>query len=208
MPSSSVTRTLIIPGGLVNLIWTLRKLNGRVKDPVQRLSGKTVQLFIPDLSVWEGAQQVLAGPTSEFRPDFAVQAQRYEDGLIYEDGDFRVFALHNAHLGVRGEGESWQSYSFRIEAAGRSIVYSGDVKGIQELAPFLACCDVLLMETGHHRVEDICNYLRNSDHRVGQLVFTHHGRAILEDPDGEAQKARAMLGSDVIIADDGMKLEL
>jgi hypothetical protein len=64
------------------------------------------------------------------------------------------------------------------------------------------------METGHHKVEDVCNYLKNSGKNFGQLGFIHHGRAILRDPEGELRKAHGILGDKVFIADDGMVLEM
>ena len=64
------------------------------------------------------------------------------------------------------------------------------------------------METGHHTVEDVCTYLRNSGKSYGRLAFIHHGRAILADPEGEAAKARRLLGEEVLVTRDGMTLDL
>ena len=57
-------------------------------------------------------------------------------------------------------------------------------------------------------MEYICIHLRDNRRRFGQLGFIHSGRAILADPEGESQKARAILGDRAFIADDGMTLEL
>ena len=48
-------------GGLANLLWTMRKLDGMERDVSRRLSGRQIDVFIPNLSVWEGILQVLAG---------------------------------------------------------------------------------------------------------------------------------------------------
>jgi len=195
-------------GGLANLLWTMRKLEGRNEDPARSLSGKTVPLFIPNLGVWDGVRQVLGAPGHTWQPGFIVDAQTYEDGVIYNRGGLKVTALHNRHLGQPAEGKPWQSFSFRIEAGGKSLVFSGDVGDVRELAPLLDACDVLLMETGHHKVEDICAYLSGADHAPGRLVFVHHGRAVLADPEGERDKARAILGDRALVADDGMIMEV
>lgn len=201
-------------GGLPNLLWTMRKINGITADPSRRLTGKRVRVLLPDLSPWEGILSLLKGTEDNFHIEYELAAERYAEGEIFSDGQLRVTALHNAHLGAPADkapqgGGDWRSYSFRIEADDQAIVFSGDVKSVEELAPLLRTpCDALLMETGHHKVEDICAYLRASNAPIRQLVFIHHGRAILRDPISEAAKARAMLPIPVTVADDGMVLRL
>ena len=193
-------------GGLPNLLWNMRKINGITKEASRRLSRKRVRVFMPYLRTWDAALQLLQGTEGGFKIDYELAAERYRDGEVFNDGVLRVVALHNEHLGVPDDGKDWRSYSFRIEVGGRSAVYSGDVKGIEEFEPILNPCDFLLMETGHHKVEDICGYLKDTKSQVGKLVFIHHGRAILDDPEGEAEKARGILGEEVVIAEDGMVL--
>lgn len=196
-------------GGLVNLIGTMRKLNGRNDDPARSLTGRTVPVFIPNLNVWSGVLQVLAGPADTFEPEFSLDASTYGDGVIYDQNGLKVTAHHNRHLGEPEPGRPWQSYSFRIETPQKCLVFSGDVKETAEVAPLLhGGCDLFLMETGHHRVEDVCAYLHESGTEFGRLGFVHHGRAILADPEGECEKARSILGDRVFIADDAMAVEV
>ncbi len=195
-------------GGLGNLLWNIRKLNGLEKDPSRRLDGSRIRVFIPDLSVWNGILQVLAGTEEGFKASFELEAIRYRDGLVLEDRDFRVTALHNAHAGVPADGQDWPSYSFLIEGNSRRVVFSGDVKDVRELAPFLDGCDLFLMETGHHRVEEVCAYLKESGKPFGKLGFIHHGRAVLRNPEGELRKAQTILGDRVFVAEDGVSLDL
>jgi len=195
-------------GGLPNLLWTMRKLNGIARNPSRPLAGKRIPVFLPYLPTWDAMIQLLRGTEGNFKIDFDLAGERYRDGEIFNDGYLRVEALHNTHLGVPEDGRDWRSYSFRIEVAGKAIVYSGDVAGIEELAPVLGHCDLLLMETGHHKVEDICGYLNDSQADVGRLAFIHHGRAILEDPAREKQKAQRILGKEVVITEDGMVLDV
>ena len=227
-------------GGLANLLWAMQKLGTGAgerqgvmvsRDSPWSLSGKTVPVFIPNMNVGRGVLDVLAGPTGRFRADFSVDAHSFGDGVIYEENGLRVEALHNRHLGEPPEGETWQSFSFRIEAEGKSVVFSGDVADVSEPGPLLDECDLFLMETGHHRAEDVAAYLKESQKDVRRLGFVHHGRAVLADPDGELRKARAVLvGSGgglqtggaplgeldrldkldkrVFIADDGMSVDV
>jgi ribonuclease BN (tRNA processing enzyme) len=195
-------------GGLANLIWTMEKLQGRYADGDHTLKGKTVPVFIPSLSVWEGALAVAGAPAERFDPAFSLAASTYVDGVIFDDGAVRVRARHNSHLGEPNPGDPWQAYSFRVEVGGRAFVTSGDIGHISELGDFLDDCDLFIMETGHHKVEDICGYLRGNDIRVGRLGFYHHGRAILEDADRELAKAHDIIGPNVFIADDGMSVDI
>ncbi|NOZ24447.1 MAG: MBL fold metallo-hydrolase [Planctomycetes bacterium] len=195
-------------GGLPNLLWTIRKVNGLTKYPQKRISGKTVKLFIPNLTAWGGMLDMLQGTEGGFKIDFTIDTTDYTDGTIHDEDGLKVVAMHNAHLGEPEDGKSWQSFSFRIEADGTSIVFSGDVRDVRELDPLLDGCDLFFMETGHHKVEDVCGYLKDAKKDVGRLGFIHHGRAILDDPEGELEKAKGILGDKVFIADDGMVLEL
>lgn len=204
-------------GGLPNLLWNMRKVNGVTDDPSRRLSGKLIRVFIPYLPTWQAVIKMLEGTEGGFRIDYQLAAERCYDGEIFDDGCLRVAALHNTHLGVPEDGTdparepsdtAWRSFSFRIESEGKALVYSGDVSSIDELEPILNPCDLLLMETGHHEVERVCKYLRDNRARVGRLMFIHHGREILADRESAARKAKEILGTEPIIAEDGMVLEV
>jgi len=190
------------------LLWNLRKLNRRAEEGSQCLSGQTVRVFIPNLESWQGIMQMLRAVDHAFKPGFVLEGSCYQDGPIYQDRGFKVTALHNHHLGTPRDGQAWQSFSFRIEAENSSVVFSGDVASIEDVAPLIDGCDLLLMETGHHKVEDICQYLKDSGKAFGRLGFIHHGRDVLADPAGELQKARRILGDKAFLSEDGMKLDL
>ena len=200
-------------GGLPNLLWTIRKLDAvahwkpraNPNEPVGMEGGKTVSVRIPDLAVWDGIRAILSGSEDGYAINFTLEAQTYADGIVFEHNGLTVRALHNRHLGDPPPGQPWKSYSFRVEADGKSFVFSGDVGHVSELEPLLLDgCGLLLMETGHHKVEDVCTYLKASGKRFGRLGFIHHGRAILKDAAGELRKAQAILGPNVFIANDGM----
>jgi len=182
-------------GGLAGILWVMGKLAGRSPEPPGRLAGRTVPVFLPELGVWEGVLKVLGHAKGGFGLGYEVEPRPYGDGEVFDDGHLRAEALHNTHLGRPGPGEPWLSYSFRIESGGKAVVYSGDTGGVEELAPLAGDgCELLLMETGHHREEDVCLFIRDADLRVGRVVFVHHGRAIL--------------GQAALIARDGMALEI
>ena len=196
-------------GGLPNLLWNIRKLNSRLSSS-SPLAGRTIRIFIPDLDVWRGAMALLGNDNYRKKTNYSLVADRFEDGTIYDESAFRVTALHNLHQGEPKPGEPWKSFSFRVDAGNTTLVYSGDVAGIGDVEPLLEGCGLLLMETGHHKVEEICRRISDSGRFSGKLVFVHHGRDILSDPEGELKKAKNILGNrnEVVIARDGMTLDV
>jgi ribonuclease BN (tRNA processing enzyme) len=196
-------------GGLVNLLGTIRKLEGRNTDLARSIVGRILPVRIPDPHVWHGALEVLRGPSSGAHLPFDADVQTYGDGVILEADGLKVTALHNRHLGEPAPGGRWQSFSFRIETAQKSIVSSGDIKHVSEAIPLIAGgCDLFLMETGHHQVSEVCTFLMENDIPFGRLGFFHHGRAILADPERELQTAQAIVGDRVFVADDGTVIDL
>ena len=196
-------------GGLVGLLATIRKLEGRNDDPARSIAGRTVPVRIPDLRVWHGALDVLQGPAEDLLLPFEPEAGTYAAGTIIHIDGLKVTALHNEHLGKPARGKSWQSFSFRIATAGRTIVSSGDIKHVSEAIPLMGDgCDLFIMETGHHQVDEVCTYLVENNAPFERLGFFHHGRAILADAEGELEKAKSIVGDRVFIADDGMTIGL
>ena len=76
-----------------------------------------------------------------------------------------------------------------LDTAVRKIRYSPDRKRVRrELASHLedamdaymeGGCDMLIMETGHHKVEDVLAFA--VENKIPNLRFTHHGRQILDN---------------------------
>lgn len=193
-------------GGLGNLFWNIRKLS-TIND---RMKGKKIELFIPNLKTWEGIIQVLENTEGGFKCSFTINANQVADGELYNQDGFRVTALHNHHMSKKEE-EPWRSFSFLIETEGKKIVYSGDVKSMKALDALIQECDLLLMETGHHKVEDVCNHIKQEGKKVRILGFIHNGREILRDPGAQLKKAKDILGvhvEHVFITEDGTSMEM
>jgi ribonuclease BN (tRNA processing enzyme) len=131
----------------------------------------------------------------------------YQEGVIFEEDGIKVTTVPNRH--IEPVDGIWSSYSFLIEADGKSVVYSGDIHDVKELKPLLNNpVDLIIMETGHHSAEEVCQYFVNSNHKFEKLAFTHHGRAILNDFDGEVEKCKKILGDKVFMCTDGMAYEV
>lgn len=160
-------------GGLANLLFTVRKLNyvtGRLP------AAGRLDLYTPDLAITDGAALLLRDDGKETYPT-AVHLVR--TGEVYRDENLAVTAFPNTHIPF-GEGEEPRSYTYRIDLSdGTSVVFSGDVHTPAETAPAIGKgCDWLLAETGHHDPAAVCRYAEEMP--VGNLVFVHHGRRIID----------------------------
>ncbi|MFE9404214.1 MBL fold metallo-hydrolase [Streptomyces sp. NPDC006530] len=106
---------------------------------------------------------------------------------------FAVTELHDGHRATIGSlrlisrsvSHGIPAFALRIEAAGKSLVYSGDTAPCQSLTELAEGCDVLLCEAEsaqaptegnqvHHTPEDAGETARTA--RAGRLIVTHVGR--------------------------------
>jgi len=189
-------------GGLGGLFWNIRKLT-RMSE--RRPIDKKINLFIPRMESWNGFLQVLKNTEEDFKCDFDIIADTVKDTVVYEDENIKVTAFHNHHLQAE-KGNGWLSYSYLIEADGKRIVFSGDVRDVYDLDGVIGDgCDILMAETGHHAVLAVGEYAKHKN--VGKLIYIHHGREIINDRRGSEEKVKT-LGFPAIIAYDGMVEDL
>jgi ribonuclease BN (tRNA processing enzyme) len=190
-------------GGFANFLFCVMKLMGRYKKTLRH---GEIRLFFPDFTLLSAIKTVATG-RADGRLPFPLAENELRDGLLYEDENVRVTAIHNGHMGVPKEGEPYRSYSFLIEAEGKRIVFSGDVKAPSDLDPLLSGgADLLIMETGHHRVSDVCEYAKEKE--VKALRFNHHGREIIEHRESVQRAIDAYAresGMSIVLCCDGMQ---
>ena len=184
-------------GGLANLIWNIRKMHW-----VKRTKTETdIDIWLPDSGVWEAVKALLRCSEGKYSLESHLFAHQIRDGMLFDDGTVRVTALHNQH--IVPQEEQWRSFSFRIEAEGKRLVYSGDVKSYCELDPLIGDgCNGLIIETGHFGIDDVYAYTRNK--KIGKVYFTHNGREILNHPHDSVEKVSRYFGEKAAICFDGM----
>lgn len=194
-------------GGLPHLLWNLRKLCTLSPENAERMAGRTVEVYTPDLDAFSGVMKMLLGSEGNYKTVFKVEPRLIEDGTLCS-GDLSVKAFHNFHLGEPAPGEPWKSFSFSVEAEHKKLFYSGDFRDLSELLPHAAGAELILLETGHHRAFQLCRELVDSGISFGRVLFFHHGVEILRDFEGELSLAKQVLGDRISFANDGMKLAL
>jgi len=174
---------------------------------IRLMEGKTVRLFMPNQETWPAVRQILSQTEGDFRTRFEIAELAVTEGLLLSENGVFVEAMHNLHLPQLPDG-SWRSYSFRIRAGGKTIVFSGDVKNYPEIEPLLRGADILLAETGHHRPVKVCRELNEMGVRPGMLLFIHHGRAILDEGEAAIDEARAIYDGSMRVLNDGETIPL
>lgn len=190
-------------GGLGNLLWNIRKLT-TVKKCSTHYGDVTVH--IPVLESFDAILTLLRNTEGGYACDYKTKGHRITDGVVMKNDDITVTALHNTHLPKDPDG--WRSFSFLIEAEGKRIIYSGDVGGISDMEPlFTKECDLLLMETGHHKAETVCEKILTRGYPIKSLCFVHHGLAILGDYEGTLARSRELFPC-VRIVNDGETIEI
>lgn len=163
-------------GGLANLLSCIRKYHNHYGKTLVR--NDTLEFFFPNKNLLEAVKTVAFQDVSNKFPYTFVEHQMC-DGVMFEDENIRVTTLHNAHLKEDGSN-GWHAFSYLIEAEGKRIVFSGDIRHPEEMLPLMeGGCDMLIMETGHHKVKDVLDFA--VENKIPNLRFTHHGREILNN---------------------------
>ncbi|MBQ9116347.1 MAG: MBL fold metallo-hydrolase [Clostridia bacterium] len=190
-------------GGLSHLLFCFNKLI--VREGSRLPNGNKLEAYISDHELFNAAKTVAtSGSSGKLHYDISLNS--IEDGVLYVDENVKITALHNRHLKGDGENGKWHSFSYLIETEGKRIIFSGDLTAPSELDPLLINgADILLMETGHHKVSDVCEYA--ADKKIGALRFHHHGREILEGrerAESFVSEFSAAHGFDIKLCYDGM----
>ena len=186
-------------GGLPYLFFLMDKLKWKQGE----IFDKRYDLFISMPEVIAGAKLMM--PFNSQSALRSMMLHVVEDGVIFDNGEVRVTARHNGHLGETKP--PYHAFSYLIETEGKKIIYSGDIKHVSELEGWFDC-DLLMMETGHHDPVAVAQYLQEQPVKPGQLLFVHHGRKIQAEPEACMAQVRAIFDRPSTMAYDGMRIDM
>lgn len=120
-------------------------------------------------------------------------------GAFYDDGVIRVTAIRNSHLINR------PSYSYLVEAEGKRVVITGDMSD-DNYSDFPKCafepCDIVITEAAHCALTSCVDVFAKI--KAPRLFVSH----IAPHNEPEAAKLNDIMPYDVIVASDGMEIEL
>lgn len=139
-----------------------------------------LDVLVPGEDVRGAVLQSLASPLLQLPyrklPNPKIQNVRaYASGVIFDDGNVKVTAYGNGHMGHRADGTP-RSYSFLFECAnGRRIFFSGDLtsrydlplEGIREKG-----VDLLVSELVHYPIARAIACLKGLP--IGKICFQHY----------------------------------
>ena len=190
-------------GGIFNLFGVIKKM--------RTLSGEEtpckIDLHLPRPDI-EGPLMQLMNAFHNVPPCTDIVTSTLNGGDFFDDGSVQVEVLANEHIKVP-EGAKPESFSFRITSGSKTIIYSGDVRSVEEIAPWCReGADLLLMENGHHSPPWLCARLKELKCPLKWILFIHQGREYLNFPQETLRKCRNAWGGPVGFAVDRMSLEI
>jgi len=113
-------------------------------------------------------------------------------------GDARVTAFRTSHLDRLRKSfkkkypQTFDAFSFLIEASGLRIGHSADLGRVEDLGPLVRQpLDLLVCELAHFRAEDLFTYLNGRN--IKRVIFTHVARPYWQDLKNTRQLAAKML---------------
>ena len=139
-----------------------------------------------------------------------------ERGAVYVDELISVTAHDTGHLSGHREFVAsrpeysflrCQAFSYEVEVAGRRMVYSGDLGGIDDIIPVASGADLLVLEFGHLLpLGENLKKLRTLG--IGKVVLTHIFPDYNDRADELSAIAEEVLPGIVSVAADGDSFEM
>lgn len=132
-------------------------------------------VMLPEIKAVEALKGWLAVTTGELRE--GIRFEEIKEGLIYDDGTLKVTAMRTGHIAV--------SYAFRIEAEGKTALFTGDMKhkdgGLVDFPRLVGDTefDLIAAEGAHF---DVMQYLPTlKEHPPKKMCLNHYSWAWVEN---------------------------
>ena len=153
-------------------------------------------IYLPDMEAVEVFDRWLQVTTvGKLRQ---LQYHPIEAGMIYDDGTLQVTAIPNQHIAV--------SYSFLMEAEGKRVLITGDLKNPKIDFPVEALSaplDLVVSECAHFPASDYLPLYENPD--IRKVCITHYSNTFIETVYALRRKLTE-IGKPMLIATDGLEI--
>lgn len=141
---------------------------------------------------------------------YKLKVVNMKPGKKYKDALIRVTYFKTQHL----EKSKYKTQFGRkaiaggmiVNGPGWRIVYSGDLRSPEELAPYVADCDLLIHEMAHHRPEDVADFVAMAT--VPHVLVSHLGPEFDETPEAIVEAFAGRYTGRLTVAEDGTKVRL
>ncbi len=162
--------------------------------------------LIQPLTAWLNATYI--GP--EFA-SYALEMHAWEDDPTLDRFDLRVLAQPTTHLKSLRPNPSpdrFCAYSLLLEHPAFRILFSGDLGEPADLdSQLLTAPDLFVCELAHFPPKELFQYLSNK--ALPLLLLTHLAPELNSRlPEVLAEARRSLPGTNVLLAQDGMRIEL
>ncbi len=188
-------------------------------DLLARKAG-TLSVFLPEPRFWNHLMGLMRHIDDRcldergrlvFADGRPAPVELLHDGPLFDEGAVAVEARHNFHLGLEPSPEDgrFHSYSFRLRAEGKTVVFSADVKSHLDMGGWLEePVDLLVMDSSHQAPAATCAALRRAKAPVAQILFCHLGPSFAERDCEGRRRADEAWGGHVLIAEDAISYDV
>jgi len=147
---------------------------------IEETERRELSLYIPEEGIEAITAYLQAGYLVPAVLPFDLKIRPVQIGEFYRNTNLCLTSVPNKHLennaayAVLSEAypqAKRQSYSFKIEAEGNSVVFSGDIDNLEELTPLMEGVKTVIVEVAHHEPEKIKPYFDRF--AVERVILTH-----------------------------------
>ena len=155
-------------------------------------------IYLPDMDAVEVFDRWLQVTVGGKRRQ--LRYRPVEAGVIYDDGTLRVTAIPNQHIAV--------SYSYLLEAEGKRVLITGDLKNPKidfPVGALSAPLDLVVSECAHFPAGDYLPLYENID--IRKVCITHYTNRFLETI-FTLQRTLEEIGTPMLVATDGLEIDV
>ncbi len=152
-------------------------------------------IYLPKMEALEPMKGWLAVNGTRWRER---KFHQVEPGLLYDDGFLKVTAIATEHIE--------KSYAYLVEAEGRRVLFTGDLRHPAKDFPEIARereLDLAVCEAAHFQVEEYLPVL--SQCSIQKVVINHWSYWMVPDFRGFEGKLRPI---PAVLANDGLEIDL
>lgn len=130
-----------------------------------------IDVFFPEAAACAAVKDILMLTDGSFDAD-RVRLHSFDQDFRYNDGIFRVTPIPTQHMAACGR----PTYAFLMEAAGKRILFSGDMRA--DLADFPTVLyetpvDLFITECAHCGVDTLAQKLCDPRMKAARVLVTH-----------------------------------
>lgn len=163
-----------------------------------------IDVYIPEETVVTAVRDLLTLSDGAFCPE-RVRFHAFGPDFVYDDGSIRLTPIPTKHLAHVGR----PAYAFLVEAAGKRVLFSGDMRA--DLADFPEILyrepvDMFITECAHCSVKTLAEKLQDPRFQAKAVTVTHIHPLPVKEP--QFEELAKQLPFPLTVARDGQVITL